>query len=205
MAMALYPDAQKKAQEELDKVIGNRLPEFNDRPNLPYINAMVKESLRWQLVAPLGKYRQFLNNLSIDDSIQSSCSSFSNRGRWIQRVLHSQRDCYLREFLVGPSHFSEILDPTCYRSILHDPEVYKDPFVYNPDRFLKDGRIDPSVQNPTTTFGYGRRICPGRFLAENSLFIFICHIMTVYDIRPGVGDDGKELEIKPEMTNGLLS
>jgi len=81
MAMALYPDAQKKAQEELDKVIGNRLPEFNDRPNLPYINAMVKESLRWQLVAPLGKYRQFLNNLSIDDSIQSSCSSFSNRGR----------------------------------------------------------------------------------------------------------------------------
>jgi len=29
--------------------------------------------------------------------------------------------------------------------------------------------------------------------------------MTVYDIRPGVGDDGKELEIKPEMTNGLLS
>jgi len=53
MAMALYPDVQKKAQEELDKVIGNRLPEFNDRPNLPYINAMVKESLRWQLVTPL--------------------------------------------------------------------------------------------------------------------------------------------------------
>ena len=46
MAMALYPDVQKKAQEELDKVIGNRLPEFNDRPNLPYINATVKESLR---------------------------------------------------------------------------------------------------------------------------------------------------------------
>ena len=101
--------------------------------------------------------------------------------------------------------FSEILDLTCYRSILHDPEVYKDPFVYNPDRFLKDGKIDPSVRDPTMTFGYGRRICPGRFLAENSLFIFICHIMTVYDIRPGLGDDGKELDIKPEMTNGLLS
>jgi len=66
MAIALHPEAQKKAQEELDKIIGNRLPEFNDRQNLPYINAMVKESLRWQLVAPLGIYRQFLNNPSID-------------------------------------------------------------------------------------------------------------------------------------------
>jgi len=54
MAMVLHPEVQKKAQGELDKVIGNRLPEFNDRPNLPYINAMVKESLRWQPVVPLG-------------------------------------------------------------------------------------------------------------------------------------------------------
>jgi len=54
MAMALRPEVQKKAQEELDKVIGNRLPEFNDRQNLPYISAMVKESLRWQPVVPLG-------------------------------------------------------------------------------------------------------------------------------------------------------
>jgi len=57
MAMVLYPQVQKKAQEELDRVLGNRFPEFNDRPNLPYINAMVKESLRWQPVAPLGLYK----------------------------------------------------------------------------------------------------------------------------------------------------
>ena len=54
-------------------------------------------------------------------------------------------------------------------------------------------------------FGYGRRVCPGRFFAENSLFILICHILTVYDIQPGLGDDGEELEIKPEMTDGLVS
>jgi len=57
MAMALYPEVQKKAQKELDEVIGDRLPEFNDRPNLPYINAMVKESFRWQPVVPLGMYQ----------------------------------------------------------------------------------------------------------------------------------------------------
>ena len=53
--MALYPQVQKKAQAEIDAVVGpNRLPDFKDRPSLPYINSIVKESLRWHLVAPLG-------------------------------------------------------------------------------------------------------------------------------------------------------
>ena len=55
--MALYPEVQKRAQAEIDAVIGpNRLPEFHDRPSLPYINAVVKETSRWNLVAPLGKH-----------------------------------------------------------------------------------------------------------------------------------------------------
>ena len=55
LAMALYPEVQKKAQEEIDSVVGlNRLPEFEDRPFLPYINAIAKESMRWHLVGPLG-------------------------------------------------------------------------------------------------------------------------------------------------------
>ena len=53
--MALYPDVQKKAQAEIDTVVGpNRLPDFRDRPSLPYINAVVKESSRWNLVLPVG-------------------------------------------------------------------------------------------------------------------------------------------------------
>lgn len=53
--MALYPDVQKKAQEELDRVIGpNKLPSFADRSQLPYIEAIVNESLRWHPVAPMG-------------------------------------------------------------------------------------------------------------------------------------------------------
>jgi Cytochrome P450 len=54
--MSLYPEVQKKAQAEIDAVIGpNRLPDFQDRPSLPYINAVVKESSRWNLVLPLGR------------------------------------------------------------------------------------------------------------------------------------------------------
>ena len=55
LVMAMYPDVQKKAQTELDRVVGSgRLPDFNDRPNLPYIEAVVKECLRWHNVATLG-------------------------------------------------------------------------------------------------------------------------------------------------------
>ena len=53
--MALYPDVQLRAQEELDAVVGqNRLPDFSDRPHLPYVNAVIKEVLRWHVVLPLG-------------------------------------------------------------------------------------------------------------------------------------------------------
>ena len=55
--MALYPEVQKKAQAEIDAVVGpDRLPEFEDRPSLPYINAVIKESMRWKLVTPLGEH-----------------------------------------------------------------------------------------------------------------------------------------------------
>ncbi len=53
--MAIYPEVQKKAQAEVDAVIGSdRLPVSADRPNLPYIDAVVKEVLRWNSVAPMG-------------------------------------------------------------------------------------------------------------------------------------------------------
>lgn len=55
LAMVMYPDAHKKAQQELDSVVGpDRLPEYSDRDSLPYINAVVQEIIRWHTVVPLG-------------------------------------------------------------------------------------------------------------------------------------------------------
>jgi cytochrome P450 len=53
--MVKYPEVQRKAHAELDYVIGrSRLPNFQDRESLPYISAIVKETMRWQPVSPLG-------------------------------------------------------------------------------------------------------------------------------------------------------
>ncbi|KAM5546126.1 hypothetical protein V8D89_000252 [Ganoderma adspersum] len=58
-AMARFPGAQKRAQAELDAVVGTRrLPEFSDRPSLPYTTALVKEVLRWHSPGPVGSPRQ---------------------------------------------------------------------------------------------------------------------------------------------------
>ncbi|KAF8077583.1 cytochrome P450 [Lyophyllum atratum] len=55
LAMALHPEVAKKAQVEIDNVVGNdRLPTFEDRPRLPYVDALVKEVLRWHAVGPTG-------------------------------------------------------------------------------------------------------------------------------------------------------
>ncbi|KAJ7224753.1 cytochrome P450 [Mycena rebaudengoi] len=55
LAMATCPDFQKKAQIEIDNVVGtHRLPEFEDRPFLPYVEAVYREVMRWKPVLPLG-------------------------------------------------------------------------------------------------------------------------------------------------------
>jgi len=53
--MISFPDVQKKAQEEIDRVTrGERLPEYGDQEALPYIQALVREVVRWKPLVPLG-------------------------------------------------------------------------------------------------------------------------------------------------------
>lgn len=55
--MCLHPRAQQRAQEEIDRVVGSeKLPTFEDRPNLPFVDACVKEVLRYWTIAPIGQY-----------------------------------------------------------------------------------------------------------------------------------------------------
>lgn len=58
LTMICYPEVQKKAQEELDRVVGHgRLPGFEDEESLPYLSAIIKEVHRWKPSVPLGASR----------------------------------------------------------------------------------------------------------------------------------------------------
>lgn len=52
----MYPEVQKKAQAEIDNAIGHRLPTMADRPQLAYIDAIIKEVSRWHMLGPFGKF-----------------------------------------------------------------------------------------------------------------------------------------------------
>ena len=54
--MLLYPDVQARARHEIEAVVGvHRLPTFEDFGSIPYIDALIKELLRWQPIIRLGK------------------------------------------------------------------------------------------------------------------------------------------------------
>lgn len=53
--MLHFPDVMKKAQAELDAAVGpNRMPEYDDAESLPYVRAIINETLRWRPIAILG-------------------------------------------------------------------------------------------------------------------------------------------------------
>ena len=56
--MALNPDKQALAQQEIDSVVGSeRLPSMTDKPSLPYVDALIQEVIRWHPMLPLSELR----------------------------------------------------------------------------------------------------------------------------------------------------
>ena len=55
LCMVLFPEAARAAQKEIDSVVGpNRVPDWDDEKNLPFVRALVKEVLRWRPVNKFG-------------------------------------------------------------------------------------------------------------------------------------------------------
>ncbi|KAF8909685.1 cytochrome P450 [Gymnopilus junonius] len=168
LACVLYPEAARKAQEELDAVVGrDRLPTFADRENLPYTNAFVLEVFRWHSTIPTG-------------------------------VPHRVTEDNIYEGYLIPKGALVI---TNIWQMSHDPKVYSDPFSFKPERFLGP---QPEQDPRDFCFGFGRRICPGRILAEASVFINSAMTLAVFDISKSVVD-GVVIEPKPEQSTGTIS
>ncbi|EKM82076.1 hypothetical protein AGABI1DRAFT_105435 [Agaricus bisporus var. burnettii JB137-S8] len=91
-------------------------------------------------------------------------------------------------------------------AMLHDETVYPDPFTFKPERFLtKDGKIDKTVRDPRhTCFGFGRRICPGRYMAFSAVWIAIASILYCFDIKKAVDEDGNVIQPSHEYLSALV-
>ncbi|KAH9929005.1 cytochrome P450 [Epithele typhae] len=150
LAMTLYPDLQRRAQDELDGVVGrDRLPTMEDRKRLPYVNNLVKEVLRWKVVTNLG----VPHSTTSDDTYE---------GGYIPKNTTVIANIY---------------------AMLHDESVYASPETFNPDRYV------PSAENPSgepdparAVFGFGRRICPGRFFADESVWLAVASVLHVFTL-----------------------
>ncbi|KAI0078417.1 cytochrome P450 [Panus rudis PR-1116 ss-1] len=87
-------------------------------------------------------------------------------------------------------------------AMLRDPEDYPDPEEFKPERYIKDGKLDPNVRDPSTiAFGFGRRICPGRHLASASLFLLIASTLHTFNIEP----EGERFDPETMISDGFLS
>ncbi|KAH9986732.1 cytochrome P450 [Russula compacta] len=113
-AMLLYPDIRKKAQDELDFVTEReRLPTFDDRPRLPFIDAICKEVLRWRPVTPVA-----IPHAAIKDDVFE--------GFFIPKGT-----------VVIGNTWAILHDPTSYP----EPDTFKPERFLNPDGSVRDDPI----------------------------------------------------------------
>ena len=92
------------------------------------------------------------------------------------------------------------------RAILHDENTYPKPDVFDPTRYLmSDGSLNKDAPRPEdTAFGFGRRRCPGRHLATESMWTVISHILATLKIEKARDASGKILEPSGEYSSGLI-
>ncbi|KAG0706787.1 cytochrome P450 [Suillus ampliporus] len=169
LAMVLHPEVQIKAQEEIDRVVGNsRLPDFSDREMLPYVEAVYLETLRWRPTVPIALPHA------------TSTSDVYN-GYYIPKGANVAVNIW---------------------AITHDEARFPDSMSYKPERYLSPtGELLQGITSPY--FGFGRRKCPGLYVADQSIWASIVSSLATLRIGKGKDSTGCEIDVKPEFTEGL--
>ncbi|KAG2362788.1 cytochrome P450 [Suillus spraguei] len=169
LAMVLFPEVQAKAQTVIDAVVGtSRLPTFEDRSSLQYIDAILRETLRWHPILPLS-------------------------------VIHASVDSDIFEGYYIPKGATVI--PNVW-AMTRNEEKYPNPSQFSPERFLDaDGNLNDDTVN--MAFGFGRRICVGRHLADASLWIAVACLLARFKFSKQIDADGKTVEFEPRWSSGM--
>ncbi|KIJ07412.1 hypothetical protein PAXINDRAFT_121037 [Paxillus involutus ATCC 200175] len=172
LAMLQNLDVQKRAQAEVDEVVGlDRLPNFDDRPHLPYVEAVLRETLRLYPVVPLA-----VAHATVSDDVFE--------GYFIPK--------------------GSTVVPNIW-AMLHNPDVYPEPHSFKPERYFKDGKLDDEVSTSHIGYGFGRRICPGRYTADASIWVAMVTILSTLTVSKALDDKGREIDVDPKFTCGVTS
>ncbi|KAI9283380.1 cytochrome P450 [Sporodiniella umbellata] len=162
-----YPEWQKKIAKELDAFFEEhgRFPKYTERSKLPCTLAYMKEAMRYKTSAALGLPHRATEDIVYKDYIIPKDT-----------------------ILFGNGHTANL-------SATH----YKDPETFDPERYMNDFRsIHASSKSHVDNremfnFGWGRRMCPGIYLAEVEIFTWLCHLLAEHTVEPYVSPDGKVL------------
>ncbi|KAH7887307.1 cytochrome P450 [Phlebopus sp. FC_14] len=171
LAMVMNPDVLKHAQTEIDAVVGTeRLPEFQDRINLPYVEAVLRETVRWQPILPLGvPHATTKSDVYKGFHIPKGATVFGNA--W---------------------------------AMSRDESRYPNASQFNPGRFFNaDGTLNDD-EPQSFAFGFGRRICPGRYVGDASLWSSIATMLATLDFAWAKDAQGRDVVFEPTYENSLV-
>ena len=175
LALVTTPHTLTAAHAELDAVVGSdRSPTFEDEKGLPYISALCKEALRWRPVAVLGGTPHASSEPDVYNGWHIPAGTTVLGNSW---AINRNEKYYPDSDRFEPLRF---LDATTPPSYLPDTAAAEKTMQQ-----LK-GEPHPS-RTGHSSFGWGRRICPGEGLAENSLFIALAKLLWAFDFLPVQG------------------
>jgi len=87
----------------------------------------------------------------------------------------------------------------------HNETVYPSPNTFDPERFFGPERMaSEACQQVDAVFGFGRRACPGRYFAEENIWMFMTNVIATMDIAKAVDEQGRAIEAKAEYFGSFV-
>ncbi|KAF7372719.1 putative monooxygenase [Mycena sanguinolenta] len=114
-------------------------------------------------------------------------------------VVHALRQDHIYKGMHIPK--GSIVLPNIWH-MLHDPGVFTNPMAFDPDRYRN---LDAEIEKVTSVvFGFGRRSCPGRSLAESTLFAVASTVLATCEIAPKVDERGNDILPNVTYSSGIF-